>query len=108
MIKSSYDRYLKLRQNGNIKLLPFIKIRPKFTDKEEIYVVNNTRFDLLSAKYYNGNSNYDWLIMMANPHLPSLEFLIENGTPIRIPYPLEPTLEQYINGIDIYDKIYGL
>ncbi|MCK9541924.1 MAG: tail protein X [Novosphingobium sp.] len=97
-----------MRQNGDIKLTPFIKIKPKYTDKFEVYKVNNTRFDLLSAKYYNGNANYDWLILLANPHLPSLEFLIEEGTTIRIPYPLDVSIEQYIDGINVYDKLYGL
>ena len=62
--------------------------------------------DLLSFRYYQ-NANYGWLILQANPHLPSIEFMIEDNEKIRIPYPLESAINQYENDIKIYKEVEG-
>lgn len=103
----SYDRYIKFRGDGNIKLVPYIPIRKKATDLYDTYVENKTRLDLLSYQYY-GDPNYDWLIMQANPEYGALEFKIPNGAKLRIPYPLESTITQYNADIDTYNTIYGI
>lgn len=104
---ATYDRYEKFRENGTIKVVPFIKIPIKTTDLEVVYELGKTRMDLLSYRYYN-NPNYGWLILMANPSLGSMEFSIPNNAKIRIPYPLDVTLQQYKNNIDLYMTTYGV
>ena len=103
----SYDRYNKFRMNGNIKLVPFIPIKKKSTDLYDYYIEGKTRLDLLSYQYYQ-NSDYDWLIMQANPEYGSLEFKIPDGAKLRIPYPLDSTITQYNSDIDTYNTLYGI
>jgi hypothetical protein len=92
--------------NGVVELLPRIKYSPQSSDKEEKWEVNKSRMDLISFKYYE-DSNYDWLIMLANNDIPHLEFEIPDGTIITIPYPLEIALNQYKNQLDNFNVLYG-
>ena len=103
----SYDRYKKFRKNGYRKSVPYISIPKKSSDIYVQYEPGKTRLDLVSYQYY-GDPNYDWLILQANPEYGSLEFRIPQGAILRIPYPLETTIAQYNEDIDIYDKLYGL
>lgn len=104
---ATYDRYNKFRTNGTITKVPFVKLTPKSTDYFEIYKRGFTRLDLISYNYY-GDANYDWLIMLANAKYGSLEFNIPDGAELRIPYPLNVTLEDYKNKIDSYSYLYKL
>ena len=104
---SSLDRYAKFRRNGNILHVPFIAIPVRPTDLYTFYKEGVTRLDNLSYQYY-GDPNYDWLILQANAEYGSLEFMIPNGSKIRIPYPLEVAVNQYNNDIDTYETLYGL
>ena len=97
----SYDRYVKFRHNGKIDFVPNIVIPEKSSDYYDRYYRGMTRLDNLSYKYY-GDANYDWLILAANPEYGSLEYLIPTGSLIRIPYPLDATLEIYNKMIDNY------
>ena len=71
------------------------------------YDRGSMRMDSLSYQYYN-DPNYGWLILQANPRLGMYEFNIEDKSQIRIPYPLESAIRSYEEGIDTYDKLYGL
>ena len=102
-----YNRYNKFRRDGQILHVPYIEIPIKSTDYYTYYEAGKTRLDLLSYQYY-GDANYDWLILQANPEIGSLEFKIETGTKIRIPYPLDTTIARYNSDIDTYEKLYGL
>ena len=102
-----YDRYNKFRRDGQILHVPYIEIPIKSTDYYTYYEAGKTRLDLLSYQYH-GDANYDWLILQANPEIGSLEFKIETGTKIRIPYPLDTTIARYNSDIDTYEKLYGL
>lgn len=104
---NTYDRYSKFRENGTIKIVPFIKISPKESDIIVTYEHGVTRLDILSYKYYY-NPNYGWLILQANPQYGSMEFLIPDKAELRIPYPLDLTLKQYNTDIDTYMKVNGL
>lgn len=104
---ANFSRYDKFKENGTMKLVPFIEIPKKDTDCYDYYQNGVTRLDNLSYKYY-GDSNYGWLILQANPEIPTYEFNIPNGTRLRIPYPLDSTLVQFNTDIDTYDKLYGL
>lgn len=103
----SYDRYARFRTAGNIKAVPFIEIPKKDTDRYVEYDPNRNRLDLVSYDYY-GDANYGWLILQANPELGSLEFRIRRNETIRVPFPLETSLIQYVEGIKQYEKLYGI
>jgi phage tail protein X len=61
------------------------------------------RMDMLSYKYY-GDPDYGWLILQANPSIPSMEYLIQDGTVIRIPYPLSTAISRYEQSINEYNN----
>lgn len=97
-----YNRYKSfITENGNVRRVPFIKIPKRNSDRYAYWDRYNSRMDLLSYQFY-GDPNYGWLILQANPHLPSLEFLIQNGEQIRIPFPLDIAISQYESDIKSY------
>lgn len=102
---SYYNRYKSFVGNdGSLKIVPFISIPEKSTDIYTYWKLGTSRMDLLSYQYY-GDANYGWLILQANPSLPSVEYEISDGERIRIPYPLESTIIQYENDIKVYKQI---
>lgn len=97
-----YDRYKKFRTDGlTSQTVPFIPIARASTDMYIIFDANKMRLDNLSYKYYN-DANYGWLILQANPSLPSFEYEIGTGTEIRIPYPLDTAISRYEQAIEAY------
>ena len=101
----SYDRYSKVRLNGKIGIVPHVEIPKIDSDYYEVYERGKTRLDNLSYKYYK-DTNYDWLIMLANPEYGSMEFNIPYGSQIRNPYPLQGVIQYYNNAIDNYNRLY--
>ena len=101
-----FDRYSKFRHDGSIDIVPFINIRKKSTDCYYAYKAKRDRLDIISYKFY-GDPNFAWLILQANPELGSIENFIDDGTELRIPYPLADTLNQYMADIDSYRKLNG-
>ena len=98
-----YDRYKKFRVDDTVKQpIPFIKIKESGTDIYILFDKRTMRLDSLSYKYY-GDSNFAWLILNANPDLPMYEYLIENGSPLRIPYPLDSAIQRYEKSIENYE-----
>lgn len=89
-----YDRYKLFRGNGVSDLVPNLKISIESTDLTVTYDKDKMRMDNLSYKYY-GDPNFGWLILLANPRYGSMEFEIENGVELRIPYPLQSALNRY-------------
>ena len=89
-----YDRYQSFRVDGQILKVPFTEIRHESTDLYITFDKSRMRLDTLSYKYY-GDANYGWLLMMANPHLGSLEFEIPDKVLFRIPYPITTALTRY-------------
>lgn len=97
-----YDRYANFRKNDMIaKPIPFLKIKEKNSDIHIIFNKDTMRMDTLSYKYY-GDPNYAWLILNANPELPPYEYLIENYTTIRIPYPIDSAIKRYEDSVTDY------
>lgn len=96
-----YDRYNKFNDDGKNQIIPFIKIENYNTDINITYDKDSMRMDTLSYKYY-GDSNYGWLIMMANPKYGSLEYNIPNNVSLRIPYPLSTAISRYETAVDKY------
>jgi hypothetical protein len=98
-----FDRYSIYRTQGDIEQVPFIKIKENGSDKYEQYIVGETRFDKLSQKYY-GTPIYDFFILMANPTYVN-EFDIEDGTIIRIPFPIATVKNNYISELEKTKRI---
>lgn len=97
-----YDRYKSFRVDDTVKFpLPFFKIDKGGSDIYVTFDKRTMRFDSLSYKYY-GDPNFAWLILNANPELPYFEYLIENGSTIRIPYPLNDAIQRYEQSIKKY------
>lgn len=100
-----YSRYKSfVGDDGSLKIVPFIKIPVKSTDRYTYWDKYNSRMDLISSQYYN-DPNYAWLILQANPQLPSLEYMINNGERIRVPFPLDSTISRYEDDIKLYYQI---
>lgn len=107
MAKEYYDRYQEFKVDGKYKILPFIDMEPKPTDKTVTWKIERDRMDKLSQDYY-GNPYHGWLIMLANPQYGGLEDMIVDGEIIRIPYPFKDSLQQYIRAVQQYDILYGI
>ena len=103
---SYFDRYEKFRYEGKILPIPYIRIPVESTDQNVIYKLTKTRLDKLSQSYYN-NPYHGFLIMLANPQYGGLEFNINDGDVIRIPYPFDSALERYIAQVNRYKQLYG-
>ena len=101
---SIFDRYSMFKSNGKIEIVPFVSIVNKKTDKKIVFNKKTMRFDKLSYKYY-GSPDYAWLIMLANPEYGSIENFIQDGVVLRIPYPLDETLNRYLNDINTYKEL---
>ena len=101
-----FDRYEKFRSNGQVGLIPGIKIIESPTDKKVVYKLNKSRLDKLSQTYYN-NPYHGFLIQLANPKYGGLEFDIPDGAVIRVPFPFESAIERYINEVKKYKALYG-
>ena len=100
----SYDRYKRFRKNGKVEIPPFVKIVEKSPDYFETYRKGSSRLDLISYDYY-GDPGYDWLILMANASIANLEFEIPDNSVLRIPYPLDLTLENFNEQINRYETL---
>lgn len=99
-----YDRYKQFRVGDTVKYpLPFFKISETGSDMYIIFDKRTMRLDSLSYKYY-GDPNFAWLILNANPGLPMFEYLIENGSSLRIPYPLDSAIQRYEKSIKKYQE----
>jgi len=98
-----YDRYSKFRSDGQVKLLPFLKIDEEGSDLYIVFEKDTMRFDNLSYKYY-GDPDYAWLILQANPQIGGYEYSILDGTVLRIPYPLSSAINRYEASISAYKE----
>lgn len=106
MANQYFNRYDRYFIDGEWKFIPNIKLSVKNTDKYELYKEGITRFDKLSQKYYN-NPTYTWLIQIANPQFGGLEFDFVSNLPIRIPFPLLSTLQEYQDKVDEEIRLNG-
>ncbi len=62
--------------------------------------------DKLSQQYYD-NPYHGWLIMLANPQYGGVEESIPNNEIIRIPFPFNASIEQYMSAVNNYEALYG-
>lgn len=101
---SNFDRYSMFKSDGKMGIVPFIPIQKKHTDKEIVYKKGTMRLDKLSYDNY-GTPDFGWLILQANPQYGSIESFIPDGVVLRIPYPLDETLNIYTTDIKTYNEI---
>ena len=106
MGKEYYDRYQQFKVDGKFKPLPFIKIKPKSSDKTVLYEKQISRMDKLSQEYY-GTPYHGWLIMLANQQWCGMEFDIPDQTTIRIPFPFTNAIDRYILAVKRHKELYG-
>jgi hypothetical protein len=106
MSRQYYDRYQDFVSEGNFRMVPGIEIPIKSTDKYLQFKRGKDRLDKISQEYYN-SPLFGWLILQANPLLGSVEFEIPDNSFIRIPFPLNTSLQDYKRGIELYVTYYG-
>ena len=104
--KTYYDRYKYFRSDGKITSTPFIYIDERTTDKFIVYKLAETRLDKVSQTYY-GEPYYNWLILNANPKYGGMEFNINDGDVIRVPFPFRDALQEFENKTQSYINRYG-
>jgi nucleoid-associated protein YgaU len=87
-----YNRYYRLvdAEKGKTRAFPSVSIDKRASD---LYIRYNQadRLDLMAANYY-GTAEYWWVLLLANSI--HIEFDIVPGQLIRIPWPIEETLEE--------------
>lgn len=101
---ANFDRYAMFKANGKVGMVPFVSIRTKNTDKKIVFNKTSMRLDKVSYENY-GSPDYAWLIMQANPEYGSIENFIPDGAVLRVPFPLEETLNIYVNDITKYKEM---
>jgi hypothetical protein len=106
MALNYFNRYKTLDTETRHVSPPFIKLNNKASDIFVVYEVGKSRLDKLSQQHYSV-PYYGWLIMMANPELGAVEWEIPDGTPLRIPYPLQETLKEYESKLKNRLNYYG-
>jgi hypothetical protein len=106
MARSYYDRYQNFRTGDGMKTLPHIKLTPKNTDKT-VKIKVNSRLDIISNATY-GTPYYGWLILQANPEYGGLETNIPIGAVIKVPFPLDATLQELERKIIRFNNLYGI
>ncbi|MFN9904737.1 MAG: hypothetical protein ACK56F_01260, partial [bacterium] len=85
---------------------PYVTLPTKSSDKKYIYRVGQSRLDKLSQQYY-GAPYFGWLILLANPLYGGLEWNINDGSILTIPFPLIASLQDYKNALDNHFYYYG-
>jgi hypothetical protein len=89
-----FNRYKTLDSDSKHISPPFVKLIEKTTDLFTVYNTGKSRLDKISQQYYSV-PYYGWLILMANPEVAPSEWEIPDNTTLRIPYPLQDTLNEY-------------
>lgn len=102
-----YNRYKQMRVGDSEFLMPRVIIPKAPSDKVKVYEKGITRFDKLSEDYYD-NPLHGFLIMCANPQIGAMEFDIENGTVLTIPFPFESALTRYNDALKEHIRLEGL
>lgn len=78
-------------------IIPFTGNIPRMDSDLYITYKSSDRLDLISNRVY-GDPQYWWLILSANGY--QIEFDIENGEVLRIPFPLENAINSIRKNIN--------
>jgi hypothetical protein len=106
MARNYYNRYELFESDGNFRVVPGINLPIKPTDKYIQYRKGKLRLDKISDEYYS-SPLFGWLIMTANPMAGTNEFEIPDKFIIRIPFPLNSSLQDYKKEIETYKRYNG-
>jgi len=106
MARDYFNRYQFFIEDSEFKIVPGIEIPIKTTDKYFFYKKGIDRLDKISEEYYN-SPTFGWLILLANPIVGSIEFMIPNNSLLRVPFPLITSLQDYNRNIELYNLYYG-
>jgi hypothetical protein len=106
MANQYFDRYQYFENEGTFEIVPGIEIPIKSSDKYVQFKSGKDRLDKMSQEYY-ASPLFSWLILLANPLVGSIEFMIPDNYMLRIPFPLIATLQDYKNAVDLYKLYYG-
>lgn len=101
-----YNRYGIFLENGQQKVVPYVTLPSKPSDKIFIYRYGQSRLDKISQQYY-GTPFFGWLILQANPGFTGLESNIPDGAILTIPFPLLTSLQEYKGALDNHFLYYG-
>lgn len=101
-----FNRYYNFVINGEQTTVPFVKLKPKPSDRKYFYMKNVSRLDKISQEIY-GSPYFGWLIMLANPSYGGLEWNIPNGSLLIVPYPLIASIQDYEASLKNYFYYYG-
>jgi len=92
--------------NGEMELIPHIGIRKLSTDKSIIWKKND-RLDKISNDFYS-TPFFGKLILMANSDKVNNEFEFKAGDFVRIPFPINAAVNNYVEDLDEYNTIYAV
>jgi phage tail protein X len=67
---------------------------PYTSDDFYVITTGGDRFDILANEYY-GNTEYWWVIAVANPHVSRKNFVINQGVQLRIPVNIEDIVAKF-------------
>ena len=101
-----YNRYSMFLDNGRQSVVPFVYVTSKTSDKKYIYKQGMSRLDKISQQYY-GTPYFGWLILQSNPKYGGLEWTINDGAILTIPFPLVASLQDYNAQLENYFFYYG-
>jgi hypothetical protein len=87
------------------RILPHINIEDKPTDKTKIWNSEGDRLDIISNLYYN-HPYGSQLILLKNKQFGLDEFEWDNGINITIPFPYNSSIQQFIEEVQTYLKLY--
>jgi hypothetical protein len=99
------NRYINFVNNNVPISVPFVAIPVKSTDKYPVYTVGQSRLDKMSLSFY-GDPYHGWLIIQANPDF-RMETDIDDGTILRVPYPLNQSITDYKDALATHKQLYG-
>lgn len=97
-----FNRYSVFGDEPQI-LTPLIQLDNKSSDKTIVWQ-KTYRLHNISQDYY-GTPFFDWLIMQKNIKNGMDEFEWAEGDTIIIPYPLNPSLDEYIEKYRIWQRL---
>jgi hypothetical protein len=106
MSRIYFDRYQFFVGDGNFRIVPGIELPIKGTDRYHTFRRGKDRLDKLSQEFYN-TPTFGWLIMTANPNAGTNEFELQDNFILRIPFPLNSSLQDYKRGVELYNLYYG-
>ena len=106
MSEQYYNRYGTFLIDGIQTTVPYVSLNSKSSDKVYIYKKGFSRLDKISQTYYD-TPYFGWLILMANPQFGGLEWNIEDGSILIVPFTLLSSLQDYKIALDNHFFYYG-